>query len=170
MPLPPPSVEGSAVESSRLETRIAGQRILVVDDNVDAAESLGALLRCLGAEVVTVHDGPAALEALRTETPAAAVLEGTITLSLDRFPAQVQRHLTVARSSLRNGRPQLAAAHDYVEYADRTSRLRDDGQLAFGYAGDLIGDQCSVPLRADTDTMLPPFLISTVPERKTSQR
>ncbi|HET7609216.1 MAG TPA: ATP-binding protein, partial [Gammaproteobacteria bacterium] len=72
LPLPPPSVEGSAVESSRPQTRIAGQRILVVDDNVDAAESLGALLRCLGAEVVTVHDGPAALEALRTETPAAS--------------------------------------------------------------------------------------------------
>jgi len=33
------------------------------------------LLRCLGAEVVTVHDGPAALEALRTEEPSAAVLD-----------------------------------------------------------------------------------------------
>jgi PAS domain S-box-containing protein len=75
LPLPPPSVEGPAVESGPPQTRIAGQRILVVDDNVDAAESLGALLRCLGAEVVTVHDGPAALEALRTETPAAAVLD-----------------------------------------------------------------------------------------------
>ena len=32
-------------------------------------------MRCLGAEVVTVHDGPAALEALRTEKPCAAVLD-----------------------------------------------------------------------------------------------
>ena len=63
------------VEPTRPPTRIAGQRILVVDDNVDAAESLGALLRCLGAEVMTVHDGPAALEALRTQKPAAAVLD-----------------------------------------------------------------------------------------------
>ena len=70
-----PVVESPAVEPSRRATRIAGQRILVVDDNVDAAESLGALLRCLGAEVVTVHDGPAALEALRTEKPCAAVLD-----------------------------------------------------------------------------------------------
>jgi PAS domain S-box-containing protein len=63
------------VALSRPLTRIAGQRILVVDDNVDAAESLGALLRCLGAQVVTVHDGPSALEALRAEKPVAAVLD-----------------------------------------------------------------------------------------------
>jgi len=75
LPLLPPVAETPAVESRRPATRIAGQRILVVDDNVDAAESLGALLRCLGAEVVTVHDGPAALEALRTEEPSAAVLD-----------------------------------------------------------------------------------------------
>jgi CheY-like chemotaxis protein len=75
LPLLPPVAESPAVESRRPATRIAGQRILVVDDNVDSAESLGTLLRCLGAEVVTVHDGPAALEALRTETPSAAVLD-----------------------------------------------------------------------------------------------
>jgi len=75
LPLLQPVAQAPAVESRRPATRIAGQRILVVDDNVDAAESLGALLRCLGAEVFTVHDGPAALEALRTEEPCAAVLD-----------------------------------------------------------------------------------------------
>jgi PAS domain S-box-containing protein len=75
LPLLPPVADSPAVASSRPATRIAGRRILVVDDNVDAAESLGALLRCLGADVVTVHDGPAALEALRTEEPCAAVLD-----------------------------------------------------------------------------------------------
>jgi len=75
LPLPPPSAETRSIESRRPATRIAGQRILVVDDNIDAAESLGALLRCLGADVVTVHDGPAALEALRTEKASAAVLD-----------------------------------------------------------------------------------------------
>jgi CheY-like chemotaxis protein len=74
-----PLLQGAApvedIAPSRPATRIAGQRILVVDDNVDAAESLGALLRCLGAEVVTVHDGPSALEALRAEKPSAAVLD-----------------------------------------------------------------------------------------------
>ena len=75
LPLLPPVAESPALASTRPATRIAGRRILVVDDNVDAAESLGALLRCLGADVVTVHDGPAALEALRTEEPCAAVLD-----------------------------------------------------------------------------------------------
>jgi CheY-like chemotaxis protein len=75
LPLLPPVTESPVIESSRPATRIAGQRILVVDDNVDAAESLGALLRCLGAEVFTAHDGPAALETLRTEKPCAAVLD-----------------------------------------------------------------------------------------------
>ena len=75
LPLLPAVATNLVVESSRPLTRIAGQRILVVDDNVDAAESLGALLRCLGAEVVTVHDGPSALEVLRTVRLAAAVLD-----------------------------------------------------------------------------------------------
>jgi len=75
LPLLLPVVESAPVESTRPPTRIAGQRVLIVDDNVDAAESLGVLLRCLGAEVVTVHDGPAALEAMRSEKPAAAVLD-----------------------------------------------------------------------------------------------
>jgi signal transduction histidine kinase len=75
LPLLPPVAENPSATSARPATRIAGRRILVVDDNVDAAESLGALLRCLGADVVTVHDGPAALEALRTEEPCAAVLD-----------------------------------------------------------------------------------------------
>jgi two-component system CheB/CheR fusion protein len=39
-----------------------GQRILVVDDNLDAAESLTSLLRVWGHDVQVVHDGPAALE------------------------------------------------------------------------------------------------------------
>lgn len=41
---------------------ISSQRILVVDDNVDAAESLTALLRVWGHDVRMVHDGPEALE------------------------------------------------------------------------------------------------------------
>jgi CheY-like chemotaxis protein len=75
LPLRQPDAAGPAVEPISPPTRIAGRRILVVDDNVDAAESLGALLRCLGAEVTTVHDGTAALEALRTQEPAVAVLD-----------------------------------------------------------------------------------------------
>ena len=36
-------------------------RVLVVDDNVDAAQMLGVLLRLLGHDVTLAHDGPSAL-------------------------------------------------------------------------------------------------------------
>ncbi|NDP60062.1 MAG: PAS domain S-box protein [Oxalobacteraceae bacterium] len=47
--------------------------VLVVDDNVDAAQSMGALLAMHGHEVRVVHDGAAALEALQS-FPAGVVL------------------------------------------------------------------------------------------------
>jgi PAS domain S-box-containing protein len=75
LPLAQAVAADAAVAPARPAMRVAGQRILVVDDNVDAAESLSALLRSLGAEVTTVYDGPAALEAMRTAKPAAAVLD-----------------------------------------------------------------------------------------------
>jgi CheY-like chemotaxis protein len=40
--------------------------VLVVDDNRDAAESLGILLKFLGAEVRVMHDGLSALKALES--------------------------------------------------------------------------------------------------------
>ena len=44
-------------------------RLLVVDDNVDAAETLAALLRIEGHRVRTTYDGHAALKAAREELP-----------------------------------------------------------------------------------------------------
>ncbi len=50
------------------------QRVLVVDDNRDAAESLGMLLNALGADVRIAHDGPSAL-ALANWQPAVIFLD-----------------------------------------------------------------------------------------------
>jgi PAS domain S-box-containing protein len=47
----------------------AARRILVVDDNVDAAESLALLLQIGGHEVRTAHDGPAVLSLAKTYLP-----------------------------------------------------------------------------------------------------
>ena len=44
----------------------APRRVLLVDDNEDAAELLSEVLRSIGHEVVVAHDGPQALEALRS--------------------------------------------------------------------------------------------------------
>ena len=50
-------------------------RVLVVDDNVDAADSLGAVLQMLGAEVRVVHDGEAALASFSSYRPAVVFLD-----------------------------------------------------------------------------------------------
>jgi PAS domain S-box-containing protein len=54
---------------------LARQRVLVVDDNHDAADSLGMLLRFLGAEVEVVHGGREALEAMRRFKPGVVLLD-----------------------------------------------------------------------------------------------
>ena len=51
------------------------QRILVVDDNIDAAQSLATLLEIMGHEVAVVHDGAAAMEAARTFSPTTILLD-----------------------------------------------------------------------------------------------
>lgn len=50
-------------------------RVLVVDDNRDAAESLGTLLEMIGAEVRVEYDGPRALAALDKYKPTVALLD-----------------------------------------------------------------------------------------------
>lgn len=64
--------QATASESS---ARFPNRRILVVDDNRDAAETLGALLEALGATVTVAHSGQAALESLATFTPDAVLLD-----------------------------------------------------------------------------------------------
>ena len=50
-------------------------RVLVVDDNVDAADSLGAVLECFGATVEVVHDGAGALGAVPRFCPDLVLLD-----------------------------------------------------------------------------------------------
>jgi PAS domain S-box-containing protein len=54
---------------------VASRRVLVVDDNRDAADSLGVLLTLLGLETRTAHDGTAALEAFDEFRPALVLLD-----------------------------------------------------------------------------------------------
>jgi PAS domain S-box-containing protein len=51
------------------------RRVLVVDDNHDAADRLGMLLHLLGAEVMVVHDGHAALAAMKSYKPSVVLLD-----------------------------------------------------------------------------------------------
>lgn len=51
------------------------RRILIVDDNRDAAEALGTLLHALGAIPSVAHTGDAALKLLETDDPQVVVLD-----------------------------------------------------------------------------------------------
>ena len=62
--MPPPTYRGSP-----------RRRILVVDDHIDAAESLGLLLKQMGHDVQIAHDGHAALEAARINRPHIVLLD-----------------------------------------------------------------------------------------------
>jgi CheY-like chemotaxis protein len=55
--------------------RLALQRLLVVDDNRDAADSLALLLENLGAQVHVAHDGAAALDAFERFAPRFVLLD-----------------------------------------------------------------------------------------------
>ena len=50
-------------------------RVLVVDDNVDAAESMSALLEIWGHEAHACHDGPTALKAVARLRPDTVLLD-----------------------------------------------------------------------------------------------
>ena len=51
------------------------RRILIADDNRDSAETLAALLRMEGHEVMSVHDGPVALSVFNELKPDVALLD-----------------------------------------------------------------------------------------------
>ena len=93
---------GAARRSSTMsDTRAPWQlqRILVVDDNVDSADTLGALLRMLGADTRVVYDGKTALAAIEQFTPGIVMLDLGMP-GMDGY--EVARHLRAdpARSDL----------------------------------------------------------------------
>jgi signal transduction histidine kinase len=53
----------------------AGRRVLVIDDNIDAAESIAVFLRLEGHEVRTVSDGPQAVAIAQVFAPQVAVVD-----------------------------------------------------------------------------------------------
>ena len=75
LPLVPASSPSPIASGHGSPVALQGRRLLVVDDNRDAADSLGELLRFLGADVRVVHDGPSALAAAAEWKPAVALLD-----------------------------------------------------------------------------------------------
>jgi signal transduction histidine kinase len=64
-----------AAEDALPAEGLAGMRVLVVDDNSDAADSMGLLISELGAEVQVAYDGVNALKAVRDFGPTLVLLD-----------------------------------------------------------------------------------------------
>ena len=65
----------AAAAPAAIPRDVASRRILVVDDNRDAAASLAMLLELDGHHIVTAHDGAAALEAAAAQRPEVVLLD-----------------------------------------------------------------------------------------------
>jgi PAS domain S-box-containing protein len=90
-----------------------GCRVLVVDDNVDAAQSLARLLEMTGHEVRLAYDGPSVLEAALDHRPEVVLLDIGLP-GLDGFEVAQQIRQEAALSSI-----VLVALTGYGQNADR---------------------------------------------------
>jgi CheY-like chemotaxis protein len=67
--------ERPGLAQARPNAPFAGQRLMVVDDNRDAADTLGLLLEADGADVRVVYDGRAALAMAENFLPSSVLLD-----------------------------------------------------------------------------------------------
>jgi PAS domain S-box-containing protein len=68
-PTPASPAETRGVSAERADAATPASRVLIVEDNLDAAESLAMILELLGHPVRTIHDGARALDVARAEHP-----------------------------------------------------------------------------------------------------
>lgn len=109
--LNPPTEEGKETPRGKSASR----RILIVDDNRDAADSLAALLRLEGHFVEAVYSAPAALERIRESPPEAVVLDIGLP-NMDGY--ELARHIRALVSPVR-----LIAVTGYGREEDKQRAL-----------------------------------------------
>jgi len=105
-------------EDTEMSDRFPPCRILIVDDNHDAAETLGMLLTELGATVDVAHSGPDALCVLDTFQPDAVLLDIGMP-GMDGY--EVSRHV---RSSATHRDVLLIALTGWGQHDDRERSRR----------------------------------------------
>lgn len=115
-----PSPEPPADPSRSTARAVAFPRVLVVDDNEDAAEMLALVLRKRGYEVVLAFDGEEALAKAEAHQPRVVLLDIGLP-GIDGY--EVARRL---RAKAATPRPVLVAVTGYGQPADR-QRAREAG-------------------------------------------
>ena len=103
----------AAPAKSAVRPPATGLRVLVVDDNEDAALLLSEILRMQGHDVVVVHDGAAALRARLTFVPEVALLDLGLPV-MDGY--ELARHL---RAQSPAAQLRIIAITGYGEAKDR---------------------------------------------------
>ena len=107
-------------DETRAEAFVPPGRILVVDDNRDAAQSLGMLLEALGAEVRVACDGAEALQVFQSYDPAVVLMDIGMPV-MDGY--EVARRM---RTRFPERRPTIVAVTGWGQEEDRR-RARDAG-------------------------------------------
>ncbi|HEU0202274.1 MAG TPA: PAS domain S-box protein [Burkholderiaceae bacterium] len=120
MPALTEEAQGAARAAPPTAQALAGRRVLVVDDNIDAAESIARILRLFGHEVQCQYDGPSALAAVPAYRPDIIVLDIGLP-GMDGY--QVARELRAMKGL---GRVQILAITGYGQEDDRR-RSREAG-------------------------------------------
>ena len=111
--LPLVSAQPLRAEAPLERRRLPPRRVLLVDDNVDAAETLGALLTELGATVLVANSGAAALAAMDAFAPDVVLLD----IGMPEMDGhEVARRI---RTSDRHARVQLIALTGWGQEHDR---------------------------------------------------
>jgi CheY-like chemotaxis protein/two-component sensor histidine kinase len=104
------------------------RRVLIVEDNPDAAESMRAVLRTDRHEVELVYDGAAGLAKLEDFRAEVVLLD----IGLPRMDGYMVAHAIRERFALAGRRPKLLALTGYGRDEDRSAALKAgfDGHLA----------------------------------------
>ena len=110
---PAPAVAGQRSPARAVQSSVANKRVLIVDDNVDSAESLARLLQSLGHRTATEYDGESAIERAQTFEPHVVLLDLGMP-GVDGF--EVCRRL---RASVTQSRPRIVAMTGWGREQDR---------------------------------------------------
>jgi two-component system, chemotaxis family, CheB/CheR fusion protein len=130
-----PLMYGAATETAVDVGKLSSRKILVVDDNSDAADALGALLDNIGQQAIVTYSGESAIQVARRERPRVAFVDLMMPgLSGSETATRLRQECTPAELTLiavsGHSRPQLPAPGDPFEhYLLKPVRLEDINSL-----------------------------------------